>query len=96
METRRVSEVELNFVLSSLTRRVFNLFAASLGKRGTTLDNQSPAYATGYDYEVEKSKLINPISLTGMFAQKVATNLATWRFGSSAMTRLQDGRLRPT
>ena len=34
MVTRRVSEAELDFVQSSLTRRVSNLVKASLRKRG--------------------------------------------------------------
>ncbi len=48
MVTRRVSEVELDFVQSWLTRRVTNLVTASLRKRGKTLDpRKSLAYATG-------------------------------------------------
>ena len=47
METRRVSEVELDSAQSSLTRRVSNLVTASLCEPGFRGSSVSLAYAAG-------------------------------------------------
>ena len=47
MVTRRVSEVELDSMQSSLTRRVSNLVTVSLRKRGILWVNRCPRFPAG-------------------------------------------------